>query len=47
MTDRYQDLGDTPPLWHRPDAWAKVDDLIRAGGDGWKELAGPLSPPGG
>ncbi|GGR87666.1 hypothetical protein GCM10010169_34870 [Micromonospora fulviviridis] len=34
----HQDLGDTPPPVAPAGAWAKVDDLIRAGGDGWKEL---------
>ena len=46
MTDRYQDLGDTPPPVV-PEAWAKVDDLIRAGGDGWKELADLYRRPAG
>ena len=46
MTDRYQDLGGTPPPVV-PEAWAKVDDLIRAGGDGWKELTDLYRRPAG
>jgi hypothetical protein len=40
VTDRYQDVSDTPPPVALARRLNKVDELIRAGGDSWKEQIG-------